>query len=131
MKQYEVNKYVLQMSWVYLLLWIFAVAAFIILLAMGSQYWFFFFFLFVFLYLWLMYASLYPKELILGEKDIAVTMMGSSKVKIIQFTDILVDEKDGYYELAVASNRTGRKYLVTKKSLPQELKQLLQHLSGS
>ncbi len=131
MKQYEVNTFVLRMSWVYLLLWILASSALIILLAMGSPYWFFPIPGFVFLYLWLMYASLYPKELVIGENDIGIMMMGSNKVKIIKFADLHVEEKNGYYELAVAGNRTARKYLVTIKSLPQELKQLLQHLSGS
>ncbi len=128
MKQYEINRFVLKVSWVYLLLWILASSAFIILLAMGSPYWFFPMPGLVFLYLWLMIASLYPKELVIGENDIAITMMGSSKVKIIKFTDIHVEEKPGYYELAVVSNRTGRKYLVSTKSIPQELEQLLQRL---
>ncbi len=128
MKQYEINRFVLKVSWVYLLLWVLASSAFIILLAMGSPFWFFPIPGLVFLYLWLMIASLYPKELVIGEKDIAITMMGSSKVKIMKFTDIHVEEKPGYYELAVASNRTGRKYLVSTKSIPQELEQLLQRL---
>ena len=128
MKQYEVNKYVLKISWIYLLLWVLASSAIIILLAMGSPYWFFPMPGFVFLYLWLMIVSLYPKELVIGENDIAITMMGSNKVKIITLTDLHIEEKGGYYELAVASNRTGRKYLVSTKSIPQELEQLLRRL---
>lgn len=128
MNQYEVNKHVLQISWVYLLLWVFAAASLIILLVMGSPYWFFPIPGFVFLYLWLMYATLYPKELVVGHTDIAIMMLGSNKVRIIKVKDLHIEEKGGYYELVAASNRAGRKYLVTKKSLPQELEQLLQRL---
>ena len=130
MKQYEVNRFVLKVSWVYLLLWVLASSAFIILLAMGSPYWFFPIPGLVFLYLWLMIASLYPKELVIGEKDIAITMMGTSKVNIIKFTDLQIEQKGGYYELTTASKRTGRKFLVTKKSIPLELNELLQRLEN-
>ncbi len=128
MKHYEVNRFVLKVSWVYLLLWVLASSAFILLLAMGSLYWFFPMPGVVFLYLWLMIVSLYPKELVISEKDIAVMMMGSSKVNSIKFTDLQIEEKGGYYELTSASKRTGRKYLVSTKSIPQELEQLLQRL---
>lgn len=128
MEQYEVNKHVLRISWFYLLLWVLAAGAFIILLAMGNPYWFFPIPGLVFLYLWFMLATLYPKGIIIGEDSVAVSMMGSDKVRVIKFKELQVDEKDGYYELAVARNGLGRKYLVTKKSISPKLDQLLQRL---
>lgn len=128
MKQFPVNKHILQISWVYLLLWVLAAGAFIILLAMGSPYWLFPIPGLVFLYLWFMLATLYPKGVIISEDSIAVSMMGSDRVKLIKVTELGIEEKEGYYELAVTGKGLGRKYLISKKSIPQDLEQMLQRL---
>jgi len=128
MKQYSVNTHVLRASWIYLILWVMSGSAIIILLAMGSQYWFFPILGFVFFFLWLMLTTLYPKTVVISEESIAISMMGSDKVKIIRFTDLKVNDMNAYYELAVDRKGTQRKYLLTKKSLPHELERFLKCL---
>lgn len=128
MKQYEINRHVLSISWLYLLLWVIAISGIIILIGMGSPYWYFPIPGLVFLYLWLMLATLYPRSLVVGEDGITISLTGSSKVDIIDYEDFQIEEKGGYYELAVTRKGSGRKYLVSKKGLPEELEQHFQQL---
>jgi len=128
MKQFAVNRHVLRVSRLYLLLWMMAGSGLIILIAMESPYWFFPVPGFVFLFLWLMLAGLYPKTVVVGEDGMAVLLMGSEKVKIINFADLLVRDQVGYFEINNCKVSTGRKYLIAKKNLAPELEKLLQQL---
>lgn len=128
MKQYEINRHVLGISWLYLLLWVIAISGIIILIGMGSPYWYFPMPGLVFLYLWLMLATLYPRSLVVGEDGITIGLTGSSKVDIIEYEDFQIEEKGGYYELAVTRKGSGRKYLVSRKGLPEELEQHFRQL---
>jgi hypothetical protein len=68
------------------------------------------------------------ETVVTSEESIAISMMGSDKVKIIRFTDLKVNDMNAYYELAVDRKGTQRKYLLTKKSLPHELERFLKRL---
>lgn len=126
MKHYTVNRHVLRISWLYLLLWVTAAAGIIILIAADSPYWFFPVPGFVFLFLWLMLAGLYPKAVVVSSEGMAVTMMGMDKINIINYADLQISDKGPYYELNNSRTLAGRKYLVTKKSIPRELEEIFQ-----
>lgn len=130
MKQYAVNSQVLLFSWIYLFIWIIAVSSLIILLARGSTYWLFPLPGLVFLYLWIMLSSLYPKTIVIGEDRIDISLAGSSRVRVVSFADLTIEEKKDYYELTFTGKGELRKYLVSKKNLPGELEQQLQRLSA-
>ena len=121
LEQYEVNRYVLRFSWLFLLVWIISMAMIIIFLAMRSPLWIYMISGLVFCFFWLIIAFTYPKTVLTGEDSIAFQLPGSDKVQTFKHDQLEFSSKKGYYELAVSGTNRRKKFWISTKDIPSSL----------
>lgn len=127
MEQYAVNRYVLKFSWLFLLLWVIAMAMIIVFLAMGSPLWIYMISGLVFFFFWIVIASTYPKTVLISKDSIAFQLPGSDKIHTFKHNELEYSAKKGYYELAVSGTNRKKKFFISSKDIPAELEAYLKN----
>ena len=121
MEQYEVNRYVLKFSWLFLLVWIISMGMIIIFLAMGNPLWIYMISGLVFFFFWLIIAFSYPKTVLTGDDSVAFQLPGSDKVQTFKHDQLEFSSKKGYYELAVSGTNRSKKFWISTRDIPSGL----------
>lgn len=125
---YRVNRSMHRLSWVYLLLWVVAFSAVIVLIAAGSPHWFYPIPGAAFLFLWSAVASTYPKTVISGPGAF-VFVMGSGELIRAECERLQSDGTGSAYLLEFTRDGVTRKLRVAKRGLPEALAVQLEHMA--